>query len=172
MGSGAKQSHCNNLLLSIANPRVYHNVLHTGSDSSKEFGLHTFPRSVLQQLAAAPGIQWLSPFNLPLRPPSGSAPNATPTRTAIPKNLTLRLGAHRASIYGSSNAAKLAPFTAAAKDPTREAHAMDFIQKLVQPKILDEEFPDYQKLLEDMATCPTLVTLQELPSMAIIPTAS
>ncbi len=70
MGSGAKQSYlCHNLFLSIANPRVCHNVLHSGSDSTKEFGLHTFPESVLQQLTAAPKIQWLSPFALPFYPP-------------------------------------------------------------------------------------------------------
>ncbi len=96
VGSGAKQCYCHNLLLSIANPRVYHSVLHSGSDSTKEFGLHTFPKSVLQQIAAAPGIQCLSPFALPLHPSSGSAPDAVPTRTAIPKNPTIRFGAHRA----------------------------------------------------------------------------
>ena len=172
MGSGVKQSYSHNLLLSIANPRVYHNVIHSGSDSTKEFGLHTFPKSVLHQLAAAPGIQWLSPFALPLHPPSGATPNASPARTAIPKNPTIRFGAHRASVYGSSAAAKLAPFAAAAKDPVREAHARDFMQKPTQPEIVDEEFPDYQKLLDDMATDPTPVTLRELPSLATTPTSS
>jgi len=145
VGLGAKQSYCHNLLLSIANPRVYHIVLQSGSDSSNEFGLYTFPKSVLQQQAAAPGIQWLSPFALPLHPPSGAAaPDAVPARDAIPKNLTLRFGAHRASVYGRSAAAKLAPFAAAAKDPVREAHARAFIQNPIQSKFLDEEFPDYQ----------------------------
>jgi len=101
-----------------------------------------------------------------------AAPASAPTRTAIPKSLTLRFGAHRASVYGSSIAAKLAPLVAAAKDPTREAHARDFIQKPVQPKILDEVFPDYQKLLDDMGTDPTLVTLPEIPSLTATPTAS
>ncbi len=32
------------LLLSIASPRVFHNALHTGSISNKEFGLHIFPK--------------------------------------------------------------------------------------------------------------------------------
>ncbi len=90
----------------------------------------------------------------------------------IPKNLTIRFGAHRASVYGSYAAAKLAPFAAAAKDQVHEAHARDFIQKLVQPKILDEEFHDYQKLLVDMATDPTPVTLLDLPTLATNPTAS
>jgi len=50
VGTGAKHTHlCQNLLLSIANPRVYRSALHSGSDSHKEFGLYTFPKSVLQQ---------------------------------------------------------------------------------------------------------------------------
>ena len=58
VGTGVKHTHlCQNLLLSIANPRVYHNDLHPESDSHEEFGLHTFPKSVLQQLAAKLGIQ-------------------------------------------------------------------------------------------------------------------
>jgi len=41
------QTHlCQNLILSIANTRVYHSALHSGLDSHKEFGLHTFPKSV------------------------------------------------------------------------------------------------------------------------------
>ena len=173
MGSRAKQTYlCHNLLFSIANPRVYHSVLHSRSDSSKEYGLHTFPKSVLQQLAAAPGIQWISPFALPLYPPSEVTPEATPAQTAIPKNLAIRTGAHRASVYGSSAAATTAPFTSAIKDVAREAHARDFIQKPAQPKILDEEFPDYQKLLDDTATDPTLVTLPDLPALAATPFAS
>ena len=158
MGLVAKQTYlCHNLLLSIAKPWVYHNALHSGSDSSKEYGLHTFTKSVLRQLVAAPRIQWLSPFALPLPPPpSGASLEAAPTRTAIPENLTIRFGAHRASVYGSYVAAKTAPFAVAAKESVREAHARDFIQKPVQPKILDEEFSDYRKLLDDMATYPTL----------------
>jgi len=147
-------------------------ILHPGSDSSKEFGLHTFPKSVLEQLAAAPGIQWPSPFALPLHPPSGAAPYVAPARTAIPKNLPIRFGAHRAFVYGSSATTTLAPWAAAAKDPTRETNARDFMRKPIQSKIMDEEFPDYQKLLDDMATDTTPVTLSELPSLAGTPTAS
>ena len=70
VGSWAKHTYlCHNLLLSIVNTRVYHSALHSGSDSSKKYGLHTFPKSVLRQLAAAPGIQWLSLFALPIYPP-------------------------------------------------------------------------------------------------------
>jgi hypothetical protein len=37
---------------------------------------------------------------------------------------------------------------------------------------LDEEFPDYQKLLDDMATDPTPFTLPGLPTLAATPSAS
>ena len=144
MGSGVRQAHlCQNLLLSIANLRAYHGALHSGSDSLKEFGLHTFPKSVLQQLVAAPGMEWISPFTLPRRPPTGNALASAPICTAIPKNLTIKFGAHRASVYGSSDAAKAAPFAASAKDSVRESHTRDFIQTHNQPKITEEEFPDY-----------------------------
>jgi len=102
----------------------------------------------------------------------GAEPDAGPSRTAIPKNPTIRFGAHRASVYGISAAAKIDPFAEAAKDPVREAHARDFIHKPVQPKIMDEELPDYQKLLDDMATGPTPVTMPDLPSLAATSTAS
>ncbi len=42
----------------------------------------------------------------------------------------------------------------------------------IQPKIMDEEFPDYQKLCDHMATDPTPVTLHDLPSLAATPTDS
>jgi hypothetical protein len=153
-----------NLLLSIANPRVYHSALHSGSDSHKEFGLRIFPKSVLQQLVVAHGIKWTSPFTLPLRRPSRDAPGSMPARAAIPENLTIRFGAHRSSVYRASDVAKIAPFVAAAKGSVRESHARNCIQKFIQPKIIDEEFPDYQKLLDNMATDPTPVTLAAAPS--------
>ena len=78
-----------------------------------------------------------------------------PARTANPKDLTIRFGAPRASVYGSPVATKIVPFTMTTKDSVRESHARDFIKNPNQPKILDEEFPDYQKLLDDIATCPT-----------------
>jgi len=43
---------CRSILISIANPRVFHSALHTGSDTGKEYGLHTFPRSILIKLEA------------------------------------------------------------------------------------------------------------------------
>ena len=55
---------CRFILVSIANPRVFHSALHTGSDTGKEDGLHTFPRSILRQLEANVDAQWLEPFSL------------------------------------------------------------------------------------------------------------
>ena len=39
---------CRSILVSIANPRVFHSALHTGSDTGKEYGLHSFPRAILR----------------------------------------------------------------------------------------------------------------------------
>jgi hypothetical protein len=47
----------------------------------------------------------------------------------------------------------------------------NFIQKPIQPTILDEEFPDYLKLLDDMVTDPSPVTLPELSSLTTTSTA-
>jgi hypothetical protein len=79
VGTRAKHTFlCQNLLLSIANPRMHHSALHSGSDSHKECGLHTFPKSVLHQSVAAHGIQWPYPFTLPLRPHRGTHPRPHP----------------------------------------------------------------------------------------------
>jgi hypothetical protein len=45
---------CSSLTLSLACPRVFHSALHSGLNSQRNFGLHTFPKSVLAQLEAAP----------------------------------------------------------------------------------------------------------------------
>jgi hypothetical protein len=134
------------ILVSIANPRVYHSALHSGSDSTKEFGLHIFPKSVLRLLEAKTESKWFAPLVLP----SSSTPGTPGAPPSLPKNLTIRFGAHRASIYGTSHAAKTTPFTATAKDPERESHARDVIVKPVHPKKLNEEFPEFQKLLDAM----------------------
>ncbi len=41
---------CRTIIISIANPRVFYSALHTGSDTGREYGLHTFPRNILRQL--------------------------------------------------------------------------------------------------------------------------
>jgi hypothetical protein len=146
VGTGAINSPvCQSILISIANPRVYHTALHSGSDSNKEFGLHIFPKSVLRQLEAAQGVQWLTPLQLSPTPAAG-----TTGAPALPKNLVIRFGAHRASIYGASRTARSDPLIATAKDPVREAHARDFIANYVHAEILDAEFPEYQALLDSM----------------------
>jgi hypothetical protein len=44
--------------------------------------------------------------------------------------------------------------TVAAKDQAREAHARELMGRRIRPKILYEEFPDYQKLLDKAEVCP------------------
>jgi len=44
---------CSSLALSIACPKVFHNAIHTGSNSARDFGLHIFPKFVIQQLETA-----------------------------------------------------------------------------------------------------------------------
>ena len=49
VGTGAINSPvCQSIIISIANPRVSHSALHSGSDSNREFGLHIFPKSILR----------------------------------------------------------------------------------------------------------------------------
>ena len=55
---------CRSILVSIANPRVFHSALHTGSHTGKEYGLHTFPHAILRQLEANADAKWLVPFTL------------------------------------------------------------------------------------------------------------
>ena len=81
-------------------------------------------------------------------------------------------GAHRASIYGSSAAAELAPLVATTKENVRESHARVHIIKHVQTKKLDEKFIDYHKHLKDVAASPNRVTLACLPPLAATPPAS
>jgi hypothetical protein len=57
---------CSSISLSIAISRVFHNALHMGSNSAKNFGLYTFPKSVLQQLKTAQDAEWMAPFRLPI----------------------------------------------------------------------------------------------------------
>ena len=160
---GAGNSHtCRAILVSIANPTTYHKALHSGSDSNREFGLHVFPKSVLQQLATAEGVTWPATFLFP----SETTTATNVGRAAYPKNLSLRFGAHRTSVYGNLDTAKNLPFNAAAKDPVREAHAMQYMAKPVRPPILTEVFADYDTLMADMAEDPTPITLPCIPEIA------
>ena len=101
---------CSSFTLDVACPRVFHNALHTGSNSSRDFGLHTFPESILQQLETSHYASWKASF----RPPEPAQIGATPLGP-LPKNMSIRFGAHRASIYGTTKAAKTMALTAATK---------------------------------------------------------
>ena len=92
--------------ISINNPRVFHLALHTCSETGKEFGMHTFPRSILRQLEDCKTDKWLTPFTLP---PQGAMTSAA--GGALPKNFSTLFGAHRDSIYNSevTKAAALTP---------------------------------------------------------------
>ena len=106
--------------LYVAYPKVFHNALHTGSNSYKDFGLHTFPKCVIQQLETAQNASWKASF----RPPPPVQIGTTPLGP-LPINLSIRFGAHRASIYGITKAAKINALTATAKAQTRESHAIE-----------------------------------------------
>ncbi len=95
-----------------------------------------------------------------------------PNPSSLPKGPHLKFGAHRASIFGSTLPAKTSALTMAAKDPVREAHATEFLHKHVRPKILDEEFPEYQALLVNMVIEMNPITLPGLSSMRAAPTSS
>jgi len=109
---------CRSILVSIANPRVFHSALHTGSDTGKEYGLHTFPRAIFRQLEANAEAKWLVPFSLT------SAGGTTSTTTGlIPKIFSIRFGAHRDSIYNTSQVTRSGPLTPTALALTKQAHA-------------------------------------------------
>ena len=105
---------CRSILVSIADPSVFHSALHICSDTGKELGLHTFPRSILIQLEMNTNAKWLVPFSLP---PAGGATIAN--TWAIPKNFSIRFGAHRDSIYDTSQVSKSGPLTPTAPALTR-----------------------------------------------------
>jgi hypothetical protein len=90
---------------------VFHNALHTGSISARDFAKYTFPKFILKELETAQDAPWKASF----RPPSPAYIGAPPLGP-LPKNLTIRFGAHRASIYGTTKAAKTTALTTTAKD--------------------------------------------------------
>jgi hypothetical protein len=113
-------------------------------------------------------MEWHCPFTLPMQ----AATEDTQARQVYPKNLTIRCGAHRAFVYGETPTTKTAAFTAACKDPVREAQARDLMNKLVHPKILDEEFKYYQTFLDGMEIDPTPIILPCLLLLGPTPSAS
>ena len=103
--------------------------------------MHIFPKFVLQQLETAHDASWKAPFRPPTPAHVGSAPIGP-----LLKNQAIRLGARRASIYGTTKAVKTMAHTPKAKDHVRESHARELTGRQARPKILDEQFLDYQKL--------------------------
>ena len=116
---------------------------------------------MLQQLAIIEGVTWPAKILFP----SDTAPLINGVRVAYPKNLSLRFGAHRASVYGSSATTKNAAFNAAAKDLGRKAHALEFMARPVLPWIMYEDFADYETLMADMAEDPTPLTFPCIPEI-------
>jgi hypothetical protein len=85
--------------------------------------------------------------------------------------MTIRFGAHRASIYGTTKSTKTMAITLAAKDQARESHGREITGRQIRPKILDEELPDYQKLMDNAEVdppfpLPDLTTLRAAPSIS------
>jgi hypothetical protein len=92
--------------------------MHTGSYTGKEYGLHTFPRAIIIQLEANADAKWYVLFFLT---PARDATNAT--TGVIPKNFSIRFGAHRDSIYNTSQVTRSGPLAPTALALTRQAHA-------------------------------------------------
>jgi hypothetical protein len=86
-----------------------------------------------------------------------------------PKNLTIRFGTHRALVYDTTAATKTAALTAKAKNQVRESHDRELTVRSIRPRILDEELPDYQKLLDNAEVESAPVTLPRLPALAQAP---
>ena len=109
---------CRSILVSIANPGVFHSALHTGSSTEKKNGLHTYPRSFLRQLESNTVAMWLVPFSLPL-----VGGNPITIIGAIPKNFSILFGVHRYSIYDTSQVSRSGPLVPTAPALTKHAHA-------------------------------------------------
>jgi hypothetical protein len=81
-------------------------------------------------------------------------------------------GARRSTVYGATVALKSKPLTAAATDQVRETHANELMARLVRPRIMDEEFPDYQKRFDTAEIEPTPLTLPCFPATIPVPAFS
>ena len=90
----------------------------------------------------------------------------------LSKNLSIRFGAHRASIYGSTKAAKTMALTPSANDRTRESHCKEIAGSMIRPPILDAEFQEYQTLLDAAETEDTPFTLPDIPPPPPAPSIS
>ncbi len=71
-------------------------------------------------------------------------------------------GAHQSSIYGTTFAYTATALTVAAKYQVRETHANELMARHVYTWVLDEEFPDYRKFLDNAEVEPTPITLRSI----------
>ena len=101
--------------------------------------------------------EWLVPVSL--TPARGAANTIT---GIIPKNFSIRFGAHRDYIYNTSQVPRPGPLNPTAPTLTRQAHAGTLTQYQPSPLILEETLPDYQTALDilpeelDPVTLPAL----------------
>jgi hypothetical protein len=155
---------CTCIYVSIANPRVFHLALHIISEIGKEFGLHTFPRTILRQLEECQDATLLKSFRL--TPTTCTFDSSTGD---IPKNFSLRLRAHMYSICGTSMGSRTGPLTPSAPGAVRAAQAAALTHRHPRPPILDEVFPSYDTALSNLPkestplTLPALTTPQHSP---------
>jgi len=148
---------CTSIYFSIANPWVFHLALHTGSDTGKEFGLHTLPRTILRQLEACEDATWWESFRLlPTMGPTSSSTGE------IPKHLSLCFGAHTNSICGSALGSRADPLPPPAPTTSRAAHAVALKQRQPLPPIMGQNFSTYESALANLLEEPTPVTLLAL----------
>ena len=145
---------CRSILVSIANPRVFHLAIHTGLGTEKEYSLHTFPRSILRQLASSDTIIWWEHVCLP---PTGGSTRSTDGE--FPKNFSLCFGAHRDSICGSTTASSAGPLTSSAPASTRAAHVAALTHRHPLPPIMEGDFLKYTDALANLPEEPTTITL-------------
>ena len=75
-------------------------------------------------------------------PPVGGEPNTN--KGVIPKNLSIRFGAHRDSIYNTSQVTRSGSLAPTAPTLTKQAHAATLTQHHPSPLIVEETLPDYQ----------------------------
>jgi hypothetical protein len=83
-----------------------------------------------------------------LTPPVGGEPITT--TGAIPKNFSIRFGAHRDSIYNTSHVTRSGPLAPMAPSLTRQAHAATLTQHHPSPLIVEETLPDYHTALDNL----------------------
>jgi hypothetical protein len=86
--------------------------------------------------------------------------------------MSIRFSAHRASIYGSTKAAKTMALNPSANDRTRESHAKELVRSQLRHVIMDEEFSEYQKLLDAAVVEDTPFALPDIPPPTVTPSIS